>query len=106
MSGGQVSINPAELRGLADQIRAEQNKLEAEVQKVCAEMRSLENDGIESPAGREIRSRFDKWRADYENKYPPAFRDYIQYCLTQADNYEQTDKRLLQEASNLSVSST
>jgi len=106
MSSAQVNINPADLRDLSEQIKMERAKLEDEISKVHNEMRSLENDGIESNAGREIRARFEKWRADYNNKYPAAFDDYIRYCVTTADNYEQTDNRLLQEAGNLSTSST
>ena len=103
---GNVKIDPNDLEDLAGQIRDQQKGLEEAVNIVQTEMNKLQDDGIESNAGRELRAKFAKWYNDYMNKYPAAFQAYIQYCNDTASNYRATDAALLQEIGNLSESST
>ena len=103
MSGtGQIDIQPAELRNLAADIGNQRNQLQNLIDDIDRQMNSLESDGLEDKGGREARANFKNFRNSYNNTYPPAFSEYIEFLNRTADNYERLEEERRQEASNLS----
>jgi len=105
MSGGinsNVEIEPGALRGLAEDIKKEELRLNDIIAQIQHQMNSLQGDGLEDKGGREARERFAKFRNDYDNKYPQTFNAYRAFLLNTADEYEALENQLRQRAENLS----
>jgi WXG100 family type VII secretion target len=98
---GNIQIQPAQLRGLADQIAMQRTNLDNYFQSIHQQMMSLENDGWKSASGSALRTRFNSLRNFYNQKYPPAMESYIQFLRNTADEYEQAENRRLQEVEGL-----
>ena len=98
---GNISIQPAELRGLAQKIATQRANLDEYIDSIQQQMGSLENDGWCSESGRALRARFNSLRSFYNQKYPPAFDDYIKFLNMTADEYEAAEQRRMNEVNQL-----
>jgi len=98
---GNIRINPAELRTLADEIRQQKMDLQTQFSQINSEMISLENEGWDSESGRELRSRFTNLRNFFDQNYPPAMQEYIDFLLRTADNYEEEERSRKRDIENL-----
>ena len=93
MSNAQIEVQPAHLREMASQIRTCRNDMESCLQEAASEMQNLSANGWRSPAGEEIRSRFDRLRNKYFANYPAAMDTYETFLRNTADEYEAADDR-------------
>jgi len=89
---GNIRVNPAELRTLAAQIGEQKTALQTQFSDINREMLSLENDGWDSESGRELRRRFTSLRNFFDQNYPPAMQEYIDFLNRTADNYEEEER--------------
>jgi len=90
-NNGNINIQPAELRGLADNIVRQRDELSRQFEEMDAKMSNLEKDGWDSNSGRELRRKFASLHSDYKSKYPPAMDSYITFLRNTADEYERTE---------------
>jgi WXG100 family type VII secretion target len=100
-SFGNINIQPAELRAIAQQIASQRSNLDGYFQSIQQQMMSLENEGWDSESGRALRGRFASLRSFYDQKYPPAMESYIQFLNNTADTYEQAERNRMQEVEAL-----
>ena len=99
---GNIDIQPAALRGLADQIASQRQNLDARLQDVANQMQALKRDGWQSESGDRLQARFNNLRSYYNSKYPPAMQSYIEFLRATADEYEQNEARRKAAVENLS----
>lgn len=99
---GNITIQPGELRGIAQSIRTQKNNLETQFNNVKTQMRSLESDGWDSESGRALRARFESLENYYRGKYPPAMDSYISFLNNTADDYERAESDRMRDVENLS----
>jgi len=98
---GNIDIQPEALRGLAQQIATQRTNLDNYFNSINQQMMSLENDGWSSESGRALRSRFTNLRNFYNQKYPPAMEQYIDFLIQTANDYEAAERRRIQEVNQL-----
>jgi len=98
---GNIRINPAELRTLAGDIQQAKGDLQNQFSNINSEMLSLENEGWDSDSGRELRRRFTNLRNFFDQNYPPAMQQYIDFLNRTADNYEAEEAARKRDIENL-----
>lgn len=98
---GNINIQPAELRGMAQQIATQRSNLTNYVNSVASQMQSLENEGWSSESGRALRESFQRDQRFYEQKYPPAMENYIRFLNNTANEYEEAERRRMQDVESL-----
>ena len=89
---GNIDIQPAELRAIAGRIETQKTNLTSYFEAIALAMKSLEDEGWKSDSGRELQNKFNRLRNFYNDKYPPAMQEYINYLKKTADEYEAMDR--------------
>jgi len=98
---GNIEVQPAELRTLANEINQQQQALEQRMNEVTQQMNALEGNGFESDSGRALRARWNAERQKYNAKYPPAFQSYMTFLRDTADRLEADESARRQKVDNL-----
>ena len=106
MSGqlGNIDIQPAGLRDLANQIGQQRDNLTARFDDIQKQMNNLQNDGWKSQSGEQLKTKFGTLRKYYDDRYPPAMNSYIAFLNKTADDYEMTEEKRKQDVEKLKTS--
>ena len=99
---GNIHIQPEELKTLANKIKDQRRGLDSYFVAVDQEIKGLKNQGWDSQSGDALRERFEKLRRFYEQKYPPAMEDYIQFLERSSEDYAKQERDRMAEVNNLS----
>ena len=99
---GNIDIQPAELRNIAGRIKTQKDNLSGYFEAIAMAMKNLENEGWKSDSGRALQEKFNRLRNFYNDKYPPAMQDYINYLNKTADAYEARERAAKQDVDGLS----
>jgi len=89
---GNIDLEAAPLREMAVDIDRQESLLTGYFVRLEERMTQLERDGMNSEAGRELKSKFANLKMDYERKYPPAFKEYRTFLDEAANHYEDKER--------------
>ena len=97
---GNIEVNPAELRAMADQIDKCRNDMEECLAEINDVMETNVREGWRDRAGARLMDRFQSLRSRYFSNYPQSMQDYSAYLRKTADDYEETERRRKQDVEN------